>query len=352
MTDKNRVREILRAGAAAISPYNTQPWRFRVCDDEIEIFILRTKNFFLKLQGVSHMTLGCLLENLLEGARHQGYRASYEFIPGVLGHDAPCARVRLVADGTLPEHGIAHLFERATNRRAYQHTRLSEAVSGELHAACDDPNVTVFYSEGADRDRLAEILSRLELVRVSNYKMIREAFEYIRLTESEMQERPEGLDVRTLELDPRIARLVPSIRDRRIYWLVKCLGVAGRVAARHRANLEASAGIVVYAIDDKDEAGFVRLGMVVQKTLNRLARLGVQSMPVLSGLYLLDVLGSNPEIFSRRETRILHRSRDEIEQFFGRSERDIVFVVRVGYGDPPRYRQGRRELEDLVLDPG
>jgi hypothetical protein len=30
---------------------------------------------------------------------------------------------------------------------------------------------------------------------------------------------------------------------------------------------------------------------------------------------------------------------------------DIVFVVRVGYGDPPRFRQGRRELEDLLLDP-
>ena len=83
---------------------------------------------------------------------------------------------------------------------------------------------------------------------------------------------------------------------------------AGRVAAHHRRNLEASAGVVVYSIDNKDEAAFVRLGMVVQRTLNRLARVGVQSMPVLSGLYLLDVRGSNPEIFSRRETRILHRS--------------------------------------------
>jgi hypothetical protein len=73
-------------------------------------------------------------------------------------------------------------------------------------------------------------------------------------------------------------------------------------------------------------------------------------MSVLSGLYLLDVLESNPEIFSRREIRTLRRASARLEEFFDRGEGDVVFAVRAGFADPPTVLQQRRPVEELILE--
>jgi hypothetical protein len=180
--------------------------------------------------------------------------------------------------------------------------------------------------------------------------MTREALEYVRFTEAEMAAKPDGLDLRSLEFDSRIVRFLKPIQRRRVHRVLRLAGAVRAAAARHRDQLTHSAGILTFAIENKEPESFVRLGMIIQRTLNELSREGVQSMSVLSGLYLLDVMGSNPEIFSRREMRTLIRSRDQLETLFDRPEGDIVFVVRVGYGDPPSVYQRRRPVEDLILD--
>jgi len=341
---------MLEIAAAAISPYNTQPWRFRIDDDGVDVFIIRTKNFFLKLQGVSHMTLGCVLENLIEGAKHVGFRARFSFLGGTLGLDDPCARVALNRDDTVKGHDVTHIVERCTNRKLYRQTPLKEEVGSRIRELTSDPNVTAFFSTGTDRDVLAKSLARLESVRLSNFRMTREALEYVRFTEAEMAAKPDGLDLRSLEFDRRIVRFLKPIQRRRVHRVLRLAGAVRTAAARHRDQLIHSAGILTFAIKDKKPESFVRLGMIIQRTLNELSREGVQSMSVLSGLYLLDVMNSNPEIFSRRQIRTLRHSREQLERLFDRPEGDIVFIVRVGYGDPPSVFQSRRPVEDLIVD--
>jgi hypothetical protein len=345
------VHRILEIATTAISPYNTQPWRFRVDGDTIDVYILRTKNFFLKLQGVSHMTLGCLLENLLVGARHVGYRGEYRFLPGTLGIDEPCARVKLIRDRSPEPQDVSHVLARTTNRKLYERTPLPADLRAEIEALCVDPNIALIYSEGRGQERLSALLARLESVRISNYKMTREALEYIRFTEEEMHAKPEGLDLRTLEFEPRAVRLMRPLERRRAHRLLSTFGAVRIAARRHREQLVNSAGILTYTLQDREPADFVTLGMVIQRTLNRLALAGVQSMSVLSGLYLLDVLGSNPEIFSRRELRLLRRARVEIADFYGVPDRDVVYIVRAGFAEEPAHRQSRRPVAELLLEP-
>lgn len=40
------IKKILEVGVKAISPYNSQPWRFKIRENIVEIYIIRTKNFF------------------------------------------------------------------------------------------------------------------------------------------------------------------------------------------------------------------------------------------------------------------------------------------------------------------
>lgn len=58
---------LIRAAILAASPYNTQPWRFRVADSFIELHIDPKRNVgaldpFLREE---HLGMGCALENLI-----------------------------------------------------------------------------------------------------------------------------------------------------------------------------------------------------------------------------------------------------------------------------------------------
>jgi hypothetical protein len=349
MTTESELLEILRIGTTAISPYNTQPWRFRVTDTRIDVFIIRTKNFFLKLQGVSHMTLGCLLENLVLGARSIGHKATIQLFDRPLGLDEPCASVELEPDPAEIHVSVDHVLARSTNRKLYRRDPLPAEVRERIAAAAVDDNVTLHCSEGQDVIRLARILADLESVRLSNFKMTREALEFIRRSEAEMRAKPEGLDVRTLELGDSIVSMLGSIQRPGGHRLLKLLGMVRTATRRHHQQLVHSAAILTYAISDRQPHSFVGLGRIIQRTLNALAESGLESMSVLSGLYLLDVLRSNPEIFSRRETQRLSRARRALEQFFATSEENIAFVVRTGFAAPPSFRQLRRPVEELLL---
>lgn len=349
MATESELLQILRIGTTAISPYNTQPWRFRITDTRIDVYIIRTKNFFLKLQGVSHMTLGCLLENLALGARSLGQRATIRLFDGPLGLDEPCASVELEDDPAAARVSVDHVVARSTNRKLYRRDPLPAEVRERIVAAAANGNVTVHCSEGHDVSRLARILADLESVRLSNYKMTREALEFIRRCEAEMRAKPEGLDVRTLELGEPIVSMLGSIQRPGGHRLLKLLGMVRAATRRHHQQLVHSAAILTYAISDRQPQSFVALGRIIQHTLNTLAESGLESMSVLSGLYLLDVLRSNPEIFSRRETQRLVRARRALEQLFATPEEHIAFVVRTGFAAPPSFRQLRRPVEELLL---
>jgi hypothetical protein len=351
MVSRREALEILDIGSCAISPYNTQPWRFLIRDNAIDIYILRTKNFFLKLQGVSHMTLGCLLENLEAGARHLGYRPRSELLGGILGVDRPCARLHLELAPGVERPDVTHIRSRTTNRRPYRQEELPPDVMDRIVRLGTTENITVHCATGEARDRLADILVELESVRLANYKMAREALEYIRFSESDRVRRPEGLDVRTLEYSERFAGLLRLIQRPRVYRVFKLLGAVRIASRRHRAQLRQSAALITYALARASDEAFVDLGRRIQHTLNELTAQGVHSMAVLSGLYLLDVLRTNPEIFSGRQLRTLHRAKSRLEAFFGIEEQHVVFIFRTGFADAPSARQGRRPTSELLIRP-
>jgi hypothetical protein len=90
---------LVRAAILSASPHNTQPWRCKVTDSWIELYIDPNRNVgaldpYLREE---HIGMGCALENLMLAAAANGYAATVTLVPGKLAPIAADGKPKLVA---------------------------------------------------------------------------------------------------------------------------------------------------------------------------------------------------------------------------------------------------------------
>lgn len=341
------IKKILEIATRAISPYNSQPWRFKIEQNKIQIYIIRTKNFFLKLQGIHHMTLGFLLQNLYEALNHYGYTYKYEFHDIPLGSDAPCATITISKSSKIKKKPIDGLMHRITNRNNYDGKPISDKARTLISKKYD--NITIQYSEKTELKELTNALSTLEEIRFKNFFLYREMLHYIRFTPLDNLKNKDFLDSRLLDLKKNKLFLMRILKNRNVHNLLTLLGIMKIVKKRQHKKLSTSSGIITFIIDKKENKNFVNLGIAIQDMLNRLEEINISSMSELSALYILDVLNSNPETFSNKELQKIALGTEKLERFFKTKEEQIVYMIRIGHGKRPTLMSYRKNIEDLIL---
>lgn len=344
---------LLTAGVRAVSPYNNQPWRFRWIDGGLDVYVLRTKNFFLKLAGVSPMTLGFLLENMDAAARARGWRMTATFLGTTFGLDRPVARVRFEAGAEADPAALAGVLARRTHRATFRAEPLSPETGDALRrflADLSDAAGTARLLEGETVQTLTDILADLEALRFGNRKLLAEALEFIRVGRAENERHRDGLDADTLALPPDVRRALPILKRHPgwIAWAAPFLRHFHRL--RQRAFLRGQSGFIAFITGTSDAASFVEMGRRIQRTLNELARRGLDSQCLLSGLYLLHLAFENPEIFSAEEARTLLTCRRDLELLLGAPDHRIAFLIRLGRAASPAPDSLRKELNAFLLD--
>ena len=101
--DSEKLSFLVRYALLAPSTRNTQPWKFVVGRDSVEMHldITRWQRVADADQREMFISLGCALENLLIAATHFGYRTAADYLSGV-DDQTPAVRVRFEGDGRLP----------------------------------------------------------------------------------------------------------------------------------------------------------------------------------------------------------------------------------------------------------
>src|SRR5450631_186575 len=122
---------IIHSAVLAANAHDTQPWRFRIESDRIDVYAdtdrhLGAMDPFLREM---HLSLGCALENAVLIARSLGYAASIDIAGGSLREEGVARRARCVASIGLasqrPEASplVAAIPHRHTNRSPYRGDR-------------------------------------------------------------------------------------------------------------------------------------------------------------------------------------------------------------------------------------
>ncbi len=250
----------------AANGHNTQPWKFAVKDNAIEIH----PDYSRRLPVVDPhdrelwISLGCALENLLVAARASG------FIPEVTYPDrADFIHVQLAA-GT-PQGGP--LFDaiplRQNTRSAYDGRLVKNEDLDQLQALQLEPGVALqFATNPAAMETFLEYVNLGNLAQYADAAFVDELIGWLRFNKKEALSSLDGL-YSICSGNPQVPRLVGR------------MFVAGtkpqQQADADAAKLRTSPVAVVVASESDDRVSWVRTGQVYERLALKMTSLNIKS---------------------------------------------------------------------------
>lgn len=260
------MRPLIRYATLAASGHNTQPWKFAIRDDLIEIH----PDYSRRLSVVDSddrelwISLGCALENLLVAARAAGYtpEVTYPNIDDVI-------RVRLAVDTPRPTSLFDAIVMRQNTRSAYDGQPIKAEDLKDVQALQLEPGVMLHYVlELAQRERVLEYVNEGNMIQYADKPFVDELVHWLRFNKREAMTSLDGLFTRSSG-NAEVPR-----------WLGH-LFVSGtspqQQADSDSKKLRSSPGALVIAAESDDKAAWIRTGQVYERLALKMTSLNIKS---------------------------------------------------------------------------
>lgn len=311
-TGTDRLRFLIRYALLAPSTRNTQPWRFRVTTDcvELHLDLSRWQRIADADQREMFISLGCALENLLIAATHFGYRTAADYLSGV-DDDTPVVRVRFEAGGvtgTAPDARFEVITRRRTNHGVYDGTAVPREELARLSESCIEPGLELHWiTDDVGRAKLDALVMRADAVLLSDADYRHELGEII------------GTG----------AFGTPWVIATLGRFAVSHLMPASRFSKADHKALMSSPAIGVICAPASTRQGQVRVGQVLERLYLAATLRGLALQPVSQVLQL-------DETREGLSALLPGRSGVPLQPF------------RLGHAAPPRTHTPRRSLDDVL----
>ena len=207
---------LVSAAILAANPHDFQAWLFRVTPARIDLFADRKRSLGAidPYDREMYVGLGCALENLLQAAPANGYRAKLTLLP-TPGQPVHAARVDLKPGPRRRGALYEAIPERHTDRSEYEPKALAPGVLAQMTALAGGlPGARVHWFEShADRARIGASMVDAARVITRDDEQSRDGFTLFRSSWDEIQKHKDGLtiDAQGLSaLTTALAKLLPA----------------------------------------------------------------------------------------------------------------------------------------------
>jgi len=261
-----KTRELVRYATLAANGHNTQPWKFALRDDSIEIHPDASRRLPVVDPDDRELwiSLGCALENLLVAARATGYAAAVTY-PGA----AEFIGVRLEADAPQSSPLFDAIPSRQTTRSVYDGRPAPAADLDRLQAMPLEPGITLrFVTDPVDMATVADYVAQGNRRQYADRAFVSELIAWLRFNKKEALSSLDGLYSRCSG-NPEVPR-----------WLGRMFVSSTQPQQQADADtkkLRSSPGAVVVASDADDKVAWVRTGQVYERLALQMTALGIQS---------------------------------------------------------------------------
>lgn len=337
----------VRAAILAASPHNSQPWRFKVAPDWIELYIDTNRNVgaldpYLREE---HIGIGCALENMLLAAAANGFQGTATLASGKIESDAAdsgsklAARVEFVAAQPEPSALYDAISMRHTNRGAYDQQRpLPAEFTHRLLGLASQESVVKLsvFTEEADRDKIVAISAAANTELYADPEVDRGSNRWIRFDWGSVQEQADGLTLDTFGLPPMAAALAKTLPRRLLRW------TATQGALGDYAKLMSSAPLIgVISVRDRyDKESCLRAGRIWQRAHLLATSLGVAGRPCNEAIEMID----HERAHNQPPLRLA-----QLAAILGTDAWQPTFLFYMGYPLLPARASPRRALERVRL---
>jgi nitroreductase len=304
------LRELVRLATLAPSGHNTQPWKFRLQSDVIEIHRDTSRRTPVVDPDDHHVwvSLGCATENLLQAGMSFGLRGG----PTVTGDGLV---VRLSAQPVQRTALFDAIPRRQSTRADYDGRPLRSDEMRQLESAGADPEVRLkLLTSGKELDMIRDFVIAGNSAQMADPAFVRELKQWIRFSKDEAVEKADGLFAGSSG-----ATTAPRWLGSPMFSLFFEPKTENDKYAR---QLRSSAGVAVFAAGQANPEGWVAAGRACERFLLQAAALNVRTAFVNQPV---EVIALRPQFASA----------------LGLGDRRPDLVVRFGHGPllPPSLRR-------------
>ena len=268
-----RLAVLLNYAVLAPSILNVQPWRFRIEDDTLALYIDRSRALPVTDPTGRELTISCgaALLNLRVAARAFGQDPEVDTLPDPDDADL-LARVRLrAASPSEPDRRLRDAIPaRRTNRSAFEDRPLPKDLVEALRAAVasEGATLTLLLEAGEARDRVAALIADAELIHLGNPAFRRELIEWAwrRIGEAQQREGEARWRLGAAGYTPEpvnqseVARALAAAASRTLMS-----DEEAAIVARSRA--EAAPALALLTTPEDDRRAWLAAGQALQRAL-------------------------------------------------------------------------------------
>ena len=198
------------AAVLAASAHNTQPWRFMVAEDRIDLHadLARSTGANDALNRELDVSLGCALENLHLAALARGRRPEIALVPN--GPVDLVASVLLGA-GSVVDSGLYRAIgSRHSNRSEYRQDPIPTSTLAAMDDLVDEsvaPARLVWLTAAGERQRFGDLLVGATRAHVADEEQSKASFAWWRSDWDTIQRHKDGLTIDGVGLRPLVRTL-------------------------------------------------------------------------------------------------------------------------------------------------
>lgn len=250
------LRDCVRLAVLAASSHNSQPWRFRIGRDAVEILPDRARRCPAVDPDDAHLykSLGCATENLVQAAAAQGFAARVAYDPAT-----DRIHLRLAPGKAEASPATARaITHRQCTRLDYDGAPLATEDLAALEAAGQGEGVRTLLLVGRKRiEQVVDFVRSGDRVQLADPAFRRELLAWIRFNPRAALTSGDGL--------AGITAGRPALPDWIAPWLAGLVLSGRSQAALDTRQLRSSAGVAVTVAERNDRAAWIEAGRSWQR---------------------------------------------------------------------------------------
>ena len=350
--NKEDIKKILEIAANAPSGSNSQPWKFKVKDNQIYVIALPEKdhpilNYRNRGTWIAH---GALIENIVIASSSFGYEAKVKIFPD-LSQPNLTAVIELALGLPKSDSLFSVIPLRATNRKQYEDRLLSDVQKQEfLKSASSFKEIEIKFTEDKEQRRLiGEALSINEVVTLENEKLHKLFFEEIVWSRPEESIKKSGLYLKTMELEPPQQAVLKLLRRWRVMKLFNHLKFAGIIAKDNAKRYASGAGMGIIIVNDRDE-DFLLAGRAMERLWLKATQMRL-SFHLITGtmFFWQGIQNDTANIFSKEHIEIINNAYNKITEVFNINRGVAALAFRVGLSKEPSALSSKKPPEIIWI---
>ncbi len=361
--DKDIIKQLVSAAAAAPSTGNDQPWKWLYKKGVLCLFHdeFRSFSFGDFQKTASFISFGAAYENLFIHAVNLGLEPYYTLFPDS-STEKLVAAIRFKALQPKPEIKLIKpldkaIFRRHTNRLMAPRSTVSEDILLRLKTLSESvPGAKLkYFTAEADLRGLAMIIGACDKIRLLNpdghYDFVHRE---MRWSDEDAELTRDGIDIQTLGLGHSLMAAMGVIRSEKVIHAVKELGGGNALGMLAMRTVSTASALCLISIPGYTLKNFFEGGRSMERFWLEATNLNLAIHPLISPLYLFSrILQGNGEGLEEKNIQELRILREQFNKITGSDNNDSeVFLAKIAIAEEPVLKAHRLALEDILVFDG